>query len=498
MWPFNRKSTARRKRRRTRDVWKPGTKVVAWSKKDSLTLESAYKGIFIAGATGSAKTTASGAAIAESLLSMNCGALVLTAKANEVSRWVKYCRRLGRSRDVVIFRPGEGFNYIDYERDRGTGGGDVENLVNLFSVGCEIADSAQSRKSSGREEGEYWKNTRLQLCRHAVVLLTLGHESVGPNELYELVMSAPRSLEEKDSPEWRANSFCAQCLLQADERCKTIEERADLELAAKYFLREFATLDNKTRSNIVSTLTSMIDVLLRGLAKGMLCGETTVTPECLEEGKIVIMGVPLFDYGLPGALIQGIVKYSFQRALLRRDIRRSPRPVLIFADEFQCFLNSFDQEFLATCRESRVINVCLTQNIPNLYAVLGGEQRGKSQVDSLLGNLNLKIMHANGDPTTNEWAANSIGHSRQYVFSANTSHDSQNWWPGGMGYGMGPQISAGMTEAQLLAVQPSEFTQLRSGGRRNGWKADAIVFQAGEIFSDTATTWRRTTFRQRL
>ena len=316
-------------------------------------------------------------------------------------------------------------------------------------------------------------------------------------EMYELIASAPTSLAEKDSKDWRARSFFAHCLLEADRNCPR-EDRDDLELAATYFLQSWPNHDYRTRANISNTLTSMIDVLLRGLANRMLCGKTTVTPEHLEDGRIVIMGVPLFEYGLTGALIQGMVKYCFQRALLRRDVARSPRPVFFFSDEFQCTLNSFDQEFFATSRSARVINVCLTQNIPNLYAVLGGEQRGKAQVDSLLGNINLKICHANSDPVTNQWASTSIGVSKKLVFNANTTHQGGDWWSSGMGYGLPPQVNAGFTESYELDVQPSEFTRLRMGGRRNRWQADAIVFQNGQLFADTGTTWRRATFRQRF
>jgi type IV secretory pathway TraG/TraD family ATPase VirD4 len=229
----------------------------------------------------------------------------------------------------------------------------------------------------------------------------------------------------------------------------------------------------------------------------MLCGETTVAPEFVQNGGILILGTPVLEFGLAGAMIQGIVKYSFQRALMRRNVTSSPRPVIFFADECQLFINSFDQEFLAACRSFRCINVCLTQNIPNLHAALGGEHRARSQVESILGNLNLKIWHANGDPVTNDWASNAIGASMQYRLSANTTHDGANWWSP-MGSWPTPQISAGLNEQWELDLQPAEFTRLRTGGRRNRWQADAIVFQSGHIFADTGKTWRRATFRQRF
>ncbi len=219
-------------------------------------------------------------------------------------------------------------------------------------------------------------------------------------------------------------------------------------------------------------------------------------PRLAEDGKIVVMGVPVLEGGFPAMLIQGIVRYNFQRALLRRDIQESPRPVFIEADEFQSSLSSMDQDFFALSRAFRVINICLTQNIPNLYAALGGEQRGKAQVDSILGNLNTKILMANSCSITNNFASSLLGTCRRYRFGTSVT-SSGNGWPG-MNNGSPPQISANMNEVEEPEMRPAEWTRLRPGGRRCRYLADAIVFQNGRIFADTGKTWRRVTFRQQF
>jgi hypothetical protein len=240
----------------------------------------------------------------------------------------------------------------------------------------------------------------------------------------------------------------------------------------------------------------MTDILVRGAPRDMLCGRTTIHPEDMEDGRIVIMGVPVFEHGMSGALVQGIVKYCFQRALLRRNLAISPRPVFIFADEAQIFLNSFDAQFVSTCRESRVVNVYLTQNLPSIYAALGGINKGKAEADVILGNLNLKIWHGNGDPTTNESASATIGQTKQFFFNANSTYQPAGWWSVGTGYES--HMSGGMSESYDFAVHPSVFTRLRTGGKRNRWLADAVVFQSGHRFADTGTTWRVATFRQKF
>ncbi len=315
-------------------------------------------------------------------------------------------------------------------------------------------------------------------------------------DLFEFVTSAPTTVAEGRSDRWKAESFCYRTFVEAEKRCRPQQEQ-DLGQSYLYFTRQLPSAGEKTRGNIVMTLTSMADVLNRELARQLLCGETTVTPDDLERGKIVVLDVPIGEYGITGRLIQGVMRYSFQRAMLRRNVRRSPRPVFFWADEAQFLVNSYDMHFLSTCRSFRVANVYLTQNLSNMYAALGGLHKGKAEADSILANLNLKIMHANGCPVTNEWAATSIGQERTMYFNANNSYQPSDVFSDVFGFGPGPQTSAGFSEQRDYEVAPSAFTRLRTGGPHNDWCVDAIVFQSGRVFSDTGRTWRHATFRQK-
>ncbi len=62
----------------------------------------------------------------------------------------------------------------------------------------------------------------------------------------------------------------------------------------------------------------------------------------------------------------------------------------------------------------------LTQNLPSYFAAFGGAN-SRSEVEAFIGNLQTKIFHANGDPTTNSWAAESIGKTRQMRYTGGTS-----------------------------------------------------------------------------
>ena len=117
-------------------------------------------------------------------------------------------------------------------------------------------------------------------------------------ELYRLVVSAPVSFEQVGSESWRKGSFCFQCLEEADARRKTGRQRADLELVSDYFLLEWANLSDRTRSVVLSTFTSMVDILNRGVIRDLMSGPVTnVTPEMAQDGGLILVDLPLKVFG---------------------------------------------------------------------------------------------------------------------------------------------------------------------------------------------------------
>lgn len=478
--------------------WHPAVPLLGLSDADPWTIADACEGTLVAGATGSGKSSGSGKDLAMAFLRAGFGGLVLTAKPDERAVWERYCRRAGRADDLLVFGPERPlrFNFIDHELRRpGAGAGLTENLVNLLSTVLEVAERGSGSGGGGREDEGYWRRAMRQLMRNLIDLLVLARGGLSIPELYRLVVSAPTSPEEARSPEWKRESFCWACLKAADEREKTPRQLRDYEIVADYLLLEYPALSDKTRSVIVSTFTSMIDVLNRGVLRELFCTETNVTPAATEEGKVLVIDLPVKEYAEVGVFAQVLWKYVFQRSIERRDAEANPRPVFFWADEAQNFVTSYDMQFQTTARSSRVATVLLTQNLSNVYAALGGGERGKAEADSLTGNLNTKIFHANGDPTTNEWAATLIGRTRQFLVNGGSSYQSEELlsFPSMRSQ---PTVNAGVSEAFEYEVQPSAFTALRRGGHASGGEVDAIIFQGGRRFRANGRSWIRRTFRQ--
>ncbi len=484
--------------KRGNSAWQADHALLSLSKWDKFTQGDACEGVLALGATGSGKSTGSGQALALSYLAAGFGGLVLTAK-NERAIWESYCSRTGRLADLRVFSPSQPWrlNFMDFELNRGgAGAGITHNIVHLL---CEVAQVGDRQSGQGgREDEGYWRRAMRQLLSNVVDLVVMARGTLSVPDLYQAVISAPTSLAQVGSADWQKSSFCYQCLRDADARSKSPGQLRDFKIVADFILLEWPALSERTRSVVLSTFTSMIDVLHRGVLAELFCGpNTNITPEDIEHGAIVVVDLPIKEFAEVGQFAQVLWKLLFQRSIERRNLLMNDRPVFLWADEAQYVTTAGDSAFQTTCRAARVATVYLTQNISNFYAALGGGEQGKAQADSLFANLNTKVFHANGDPVTNEWAASLIGKSRQFLTNSSTTQQSSDWFSEITGIGGVAQSSAGVSEHIDFEVQPRRFTTLRRGGPDNALKVDGIIFQGGRRFRQNGKTWLPVTFDQR-
>lgn len=445
----------------------------------------------IFGALGSGKTTGSGQAIAKAYLAAGFGGLILTAKPDERELWEKYADQTGRRGDLKIFKPGGEyrFNFLDYEMRRpGEGAGDTENLVSLFWHVMET-----TRQGRGQEQ-PFWEDTTKQLLRNAIDIIANATGGLQLDNIRELIKSAPQNPEQVESIEWLESSFCMRSIREAFKRTDPSDtaKLRDIEAASNYFTGEFVTLAEKTRSIIITMFSSMADKLTRGKMHDLFCTTSNLFPEHSELGSIIILDLPVKEYGDTGRLAQVLFKYLWQKAIERRKVKDSPRPVFLWADEAQNFCASYDMQFQATARGSRACTVYLTQNLPNYYAAFGSGDKGKQETDALLGNLQTKIFHANGDPVTNQWAAETIGKSWQRRTTTNTGRSESQ----GQQSQQQNTTGASTSESYDYDVPPTEFTRLRKGGTPNGLIVDGYIFQSGKQWTTTGKSCMRVAFRQ--
>jgi hypothetical protein len=266
-----------------------------------------------------------------------------------------------------------------------------------------------------------------------------------------------------------------------------------------YWTDRFPKLHAKTRSIVITHLTSMIDLFFEPAIWELFCGETTITPEAVFDGAIIIVDLPIERHLSIGRLAAIIFKHFFQLAVNRRtdpnDAAR--RPVMLWVDEAQYFATEHDSLFQATARGCRAATVYLTQTISNYYAQSGGDTR---RVDGFFSNLNTKIFHANNDPATNRWAAEMIGTAMKYHANVSTRNEPT---PGKFSFWklvQPPQSSVSTSQQRDFEVQPADFGTLRTGGihsnrPQDNRLVDAYLMKSGAKFSN-GKNFFKTTFCQ--
>jgi hypothetical protein len=448
------------------------------SERDAWTTADAYEGTIVFGGNGSGKTTGSGKDIARAFLGSGFGGLVLTVKVDEASRWHRYLHEAGRSADLIEVRPGGAgrLNFLEYEAGReGLGAGLTYELVRILQTAME------GGRERGRSENPYWDDAVAQLLTNAIDLVLLANGSATLPEIMDVVRSAPLSPADAatlgyDGPRrealrcerssiWAEDSRCAELLTRAWQVTRGTAKADDFRETYEFFVREWAPLDDRTRSNVLSTLMARLTGLLRSPFRQLFCGSTTVTPNDTFAGKVIVLNLPVKEYGEVGRFAQILFKTVWQRAVERRGSHG--RPVFLWADEAQFFVTKYDMLFQQTARSSRAAAVYLTQSVVNFRAALDAGDASNIS-DSLLGNLQTKIFHANACPLTNEYAERLFGSELQAT--ANMSVGS-----GG--------VTGGYQRSMLPILPALKFTTLKKGGATNAKVVEGYVFQAGKVWN---------------
>ena len=482
------------------------TKLLRFGKRDVFHIRDAAEGVLILGGVGSGKSSGSGKALREAYLKAGFGGLVLCAKPDEAAIWKKELKRQGRKRDAIVIdsNAAERFNILDYAASTLAANGFEQNLVMLMERFAEAARVAST--GSAESENRFFIDAAMKWLSHVFPFLMLVEDSVRLRDVYEMVVSAPKSLDETKSSEWQSGSYCSRVLLKAADRAQAGDARAArvIEEHGEFWFTEIPSLGDKTRSSIEATLTNLIYPFLAGKMAELFSSNTTVTPEAARNGKIIILDLPALSCGPMGAVAQSIFKYLFGLAMQRETVTKKTRPVFIWIDEVQFFLSATDAELLSTARSSRTCCVFITQDLPTFYAQLGHQNRDVA--DSIISKFGTRIFHANTSRETNDAAAEIIGKVTRYNSSKSSSRGSnsggsinQGEWHGGSSGadGQNRSVSESFSTYQDYEIKPDYFaTNLRSGGPRNRMKVDGIIIRSGRIFAHTSRHWIKAEFQQ--
>lgn len=442
--------------------WPLDTPLVNFTKNQAFTIRQAFEGVQIFGGIGSGKTSGSGRTLAHAFLRFGFGGLVLCVKPDEADTWRRYAVETGREASFLFIdgRPGQGFNFLDYElRAYSHEGNQVNNAVEVF---MHVMKSTNGDEKKG-DGSPFWDNSVRDLLRACLTALHIAYGHATLEEVFRMAITAYTDERQLQDPHWLATSYCSRTL-------QLVEEKADQRdaLAVRvYFRHIWGGMDSRLKSNITATLSSLCGSFMLGRLRDMFCSGTSFLPEMAHYGAVIVLDMPVKTWQQDGIVAQHIIKYAFQRATERRGDRGGN--VFLWVDESQVMLSDYDSEFQSTARASRVATVYLTQNINMYHRAIGGAD-ARHTVHGLLGNLKTKIFHANDDIDTNQYAADLIGTKLHLRYSSNRG--------GNTGYSEGESTSEAYGQSHSRAdgysssySKSDTISQSESQGHNNGISA---------------------------
>lgn len=487
------------------------TPLLNLSAKDPFTLRDACNGVHILGGIGSGKTSGSGKTLAGAYLRAGMGGVVLCAKPEEVNLWLDYTHQHGRSQSVILFDENRSFNFIDYELAR-HGMQGVSNVTECLLRVLGAADQATGQH--GKSSDRFWDDAIRQVLNYAIPVIYSAYGKVTISDIIQFVSSALTKRDQVKDPRWQAG-YQARTFARFMANPEIPVENEVKGSLIHYWSYDYPDIPEKTRGNIVISLSTRLDRFRRGRLQKSFCDRTDIVPEMTFHGAVIIMNMPALTWNEDGIIGQQLFKFMWQRAVESRNglnKAQQERPVFLWADEAQYFVNLKDDQFLSTCRGSKACVVFLTQTLPSYYAVFGKEN--SDAADGLVGKFNTQVFHQNACTRTNQFASDMIGRTLQLRNTTGTStgitrsrglnqgsSENDGYTRGSGNYGkssgsgenIGGSVGTGNSETNTISkteqmdylIQPRVFANdLKSGGPSHRNQVSAVWFKAGGRFKN--------------
>jgi hypothetical protein len=519
------------------------TPLLRLSPNDCFSLRDACAGVHVFGGIGSGKTSASGKMLSGAFLRAGFGGLVTGVQPEDIPRWKGYAREQARS--LVLFDENEGFNFLDYELSR-QGMDGIGTVTELFMRILEAAK--KTNPTATHRSGEaFWDDAARKELRYTIPPLYAANGTVSVGDIIRFLATAPQSSQEVTDAGWQKRSFMYGVMDAATRSPRVPMPAQALRDTIEFWSEEYPAIPDKTRGNILITVSATLDRFKHGRLQRAFCGKTTIVPEMSFHGAVILLAMPTLTWNEDGIIAQQLFKFMWQRAVLGRnalDERHRERPVFLFSDEAQETVSSYDFEFQSMCRASRCCTVYLTQSLPTYYAKIGGDNP-KDAAHALVGKFATQVFHSNACAETNEYAARTIGkvvkrranYNTSTSKSANigmssgasenagTSHNSGgSWsssagmhvsrthgsnsgfgstsgtgsnWGSNRGRGTSETESQGCTETVEYLIEPGDFARiLKTGGKPNNNLVTAVWLQSGRVFRASGSNVMMETFKQ--
>jgi hypothetical protein len=464
--------------------------LIDWKDGPGWTLADALAGSLTTGSTGSGKSSGPGAMQRRAFLRSTAalpggmGGIVFFAKNGEADEWAEVCQRLGRGQDVIRVAAGGRyrFNFLDWIAGWGEGGerGPIPAVALLEEIASAVDPAGGSSGGDGAGKGEnaFFHGAHRSKLTNLVHLCQLAGLPVSLPLMRAISSSAPQTLAQSRDLQWQEGSVCWHMLREGEAATMSdAAARADFEECRRYFLRDYPALSDRTRGVVEIMFTGLVRPFLTRPLRPLFCEETTVRPEMCFDGAIILVDIPVQEYGLTARMAAIAWKRAFQLAVMRRSgAPGSLRPVFMFADEAQNFLSPRDTEYQAVARGAGGVTCLLTQQLSSIREAIGSQDKA----ENLTANLQTKWFCQNTGET-NQWASRLIGERYVSITAVNVGRGGGVQSTGVLGEAS-THASVNRSEQKRAFIEPSAFQTLRRGGGANNHVVDAVVFCGGKLF----------------
>jgi hypothetical protein len=463
--------------------------LLVWPNGEPYTARSLMTHLLILGRTGAAKTTSSGKVIAQAIISCATplvGGLVLLPKPEDLAMWMAMFRKAGRLNDVIVFDISNSwrFNLLAWLGNR-----PVRNVVQCLMM---IGQTLKRGEGKGGDESQFWEALNERFLYNDVAALKAAGQPITNDRILEFLMTAATSPEQQRSEAFLAG-YHHQVMLRAEAREKSPIEAHDFRLCVNFWVKEYPVMDGKTRSNGLAGLMNILHTFNTGLVREMMSGASNCSPDDALKGKWILVNTAPSALGAEGAFMFGAWKYATELAILERQATDDDPVCVVWADEAQESINSFDSQAIAQMRSHKGALIFLTQGASSVYGAMKGET-GRHQAEALLGNFGTVVAHA-VDPISAKWLSSKLGRRKELLCSGGFQRGPDySLYDELMGNGGG--FSGSFSEHYEQVLQDQEFMIGRTGGPANNYMADSIVIRSGEPFSD-GRSYQRVAWSQR-
>jgi hypothetical protein len=441
---------------------------------DYFTKRDLLRSICVQGASGSGKTNFIGYQIAKALASdRGIGGLILASKpVEDLQFWQSIFKAAGRTKDLLVFGPGHGlgFSVLDHELQSGA---DSRELASFLMT---LGETLHRGEAGAQQSEQFFTQQSERMLQMGIEPVRLATGKLSPVDVQRFITGAAMTPDQIATPEWQGG-FHNRVLKAAFQAPKTPIEAADFEQVMAYWLGEIPSLNDRTRSSISTQVQGILHVLCSGIVRELMATTTNVSPEVMDQGAWVLVDMPISRYGSSGAMVNGIWHLATQRHILRRHAADKRKVTVLWIDEFQNHLNSFDPQFLAECRSHGGCMVVLTQSLHSYYSALRGGHAAEHAANALLTNFAHRIFCSLGDAKSAEWASGLLGQRLETMIGGSMAPE-ESMWDTLMGR---TKFSGSFNQSYQPVLQPSVFMhRLRTG---SDGVADAIIIRP-ERFSN--------------